>query len=837
MADLILDLRYAWRRLAAAPSFSIIAISTIAVGIGVTTAVYSLVYAMMFRPMNIADIDRVVNIYQSRVTSGPGSSLSWRDYEDLKAAQTVFDQTAAWARIRVPVSGAGPAELIFGEAVEGTYFGMLGVPAAAGRVITEREDTAAVSPVAVISDIFWRSRFGADPSVAGRVIKLGGHQVEIIGVAPPWFRGVDMPNVSPASVWVPLAHSALFIDRTDVASRADRGHRWLNIKARLSEGRALEDARAEVTRIGQQLDLAYPGDSTSRRGREREQWRVAPASSVHMHESIDRIGVPISYGVMAALALVLLIACVNIANLLLARAAGRRVEMATRIAIGASRARLLRQLLTENALLCAIGGSLGLVIAFVLTRFMTMEFNIGRGLAFAFEPRIEWPVLLVALGATAFAGLAFGLAPALQGARTDVRAAMAGAITSRTRRLSARRVLVILQLGLSVAFLAVGSVFVKGFAEYAAHDPGFDLSHTATGGFELDFRWKGDHDAARRFLGRLRDRAREQQGTTAAAIVSALPIGNPGPTYAAIGQESDVIRGEGVRPASARLLLADPEGLDVLGIPLLRGRFFDDRDQAGAPLVTVLSETTARRIFGHDDPMGRRMRFLTQRRVGEPPPEEMVATVVGLTADTDVGGVGRRETGLFFLPFEQFRQHDGRAVLVAVRTTGDPQTAASALSVLARQLDDEVVVYVDTGPNVLATEVVPTRIGAAVTGGLGALAFLLAIVGLYGVMSHLVAMRTREIGIRMALGAEARRVVRLILKEGAGVVIAGACLGVLLAYWIVMFLRRLIFGLDGQEPIVLLAVTLILALVALVACWIPARRAARVDPNVALRHL
>jgi predicted permease len=838
MATLLLDLRYAWRRLAGAPSFAIIAISTLAVGIGVTTAVYSLVYAMMFRPMNISDIERVVNIYHSSVTSGPGSSLSWDDYHDLKAAQGVFDQTTAWARIRVPVSGAGPAEMILGEAVEGTYFAMLGVPAAIGRTITEREDTAAIAPVAVVSDAFWRSRFGADPAVVGRVIKLAGHQVEIIGVAPPWFRGVDMPNVSPAAVWVPLAHSALLIDRTDVASRADRGRRWLNIKARLSDGRTVEEARAEVARIGQQLDAAFPASVPLTGGmtRSRAGWRVAPASSVHMGESIDHVGVPISYGVMAALALVLLIACVNIANLLLARAASRRVEMATRIAIGASRGRLLRQLLTENAFVCAIGGSLGIVIAFVLTRFMTMEFNVGRGFAFAFEPRIEWPVLLVALSATALAGLTFGLAPAVQGARTDVRAAMAGAITSRARRIPARRMLVIFQLGLSVAFLAVGSVFMQGFIRYAAHDPGFDLSRTAMATFELDFRWKDDREAGRRFLRKVRDAAREQPGTIAAAIVSAMPIGNPGPTTVSAGLEAADLRTSDMGTPAPGLLVTGPEALVVFGIPLTRGRFFDERDAAGAPLVAVVSESTARWIFKTTDVVGRRVRLLPPRYSGEAAPDQMLATIVGVTANTDVGNLGGRGS-LMFVPFEQFRQFDARPFMVAVRTSDDPAAAASALSVLAPQVDDEVMTYVSTGPSLLANDVVPTRIGAGLTGGLGGLAFLLAIVGLYGVMSHLVATRTREIGIRMALGAEAARVVRLILREGAGVVIAGAIFGVLLAYWIVASLRRFIFGLDGQEPIVLLAVTAVLAAVALVACLIPARRAARVDPNVALRHL
>lgn len=835
MGDFVLDLRYAWRRLAASPSFAFIAIGTLAAGIGVTTAVYSLVYAMMLRPMNIPEIERLVNINGGR--DGSSMSISWPDYQDLKSAQSVFEQTAAWARVTVPITGRGPAEILPAEAVEGTYFGLLGVTAATGRLLSPADDDFAAPPVVVLGEALWRSHFAADPAIAGKVIKLDGRHFEIVGVASPSFRGVDMPNVQPTALWLPLAHG---LTHDWAGRRADRRSRAVRVKARLAEGRTVEDARQAVEMIARQLDTAYPGpaDRVGRQRAERASWRAVPASSVHMHESVDTLGVPMSYGVMAALAMVLLIACVNIANLLLARAAGRRVEMATRIAIGASRARLLRQLLTENALVCALGGAAGLFIAFVLTRFMALEFNIGRGLSFGFEPRLEWPVLAVGFAATALAGLAFGLGPALQASRTDVRSGMTGDAAARRRRLSGRRMLVMLQVGAAIAFLAVGSLFIRGFVEYAAHDPGFDLSRSSLATFEVRYRWKDDHDAARRFLTRVRDDARALPGVTGAAIVSTMPIGNPGPGNVSAEVEEQPSGARGDRTPLIKFLITDPDALAVFGMDLLHGRFFDARDVAGAPAVTVLNEYAARWIFGTADVVGRRMRFRTQPRVGEPEPREVVAAVVGVTKNTDVGFIGRGSSrGLMFVPFEQFRQHDGRAVSVAIRTVGDPAAAATELSMLARRIDADVVTYPDTGANLMANQVVPTRIGAAVTGGLGMLAFLLALIGLYGVMSHLVASRTREIGIRMALGAERSRVVRLILKEGAGLVIAGAALGLVLAYWMAMFVQRLIFGVGAQSPEMLAAVTVALALVGLVACWVPARRAARVDPNVALRHL
>ena len=840
MADLLLDLRYAWRRLIAAPSFAFIAIGTLAAGIGVTTAVYSLLYAMMFRSWNIPNIERIVNVDGGG--GGPRMSLSWLDYQDLKSSQTVFEEMAAWTRIRTPLSGEGPARVVLGEGVEGTYFNLHGIVPAAGRLLTPADDDPAAPLVAVLSDSLWRSRYAADPAIVGKTIRLHGRPVEIVGIAPAAFRGVDMPNVQPTLFWVPLAQG-LAIDpdsETNRVTLTDRSRRAVRVKGMLAVGRTIQEAREEVALVAARLDDAHPGAVTraGRRQRERASWNVVPASSVHMHESFDRLGVPISYGVMAALCMVLLIACVNIANLLLARAAGRRVEMATRIAIGASRARLFRQLLTESGLLCALGGAAGLFVAFVLTRFMVLDFNIGRGFSFGFQPRLDWPVLLIAFAATAMAGLTFGLVPAIQASRTDVRTGMTGAAAHRRRRVSGRRMLVVLQLGLSVAFLALGGLFVRGFAAYAAHDPGFDLSQSSLATFEMGYRWRDDHDAARRFLATVRKEARALQGVTAAAVVSAMPIGNPGPGSASVEMENASLRSRGDRSPYIRFLITDPDALAVFGMRLARGRFFDSRDVAGSPFVTVLNEAAAREIFGTADAVGLRMRFMTQRYAGEPEPEEVVATVVGVTSDTDVGALGaERRDSLMFVPFEQFRQHDGRAVSVAVRTNGDPAAAATAIERIARETDGDVVTYTDTGANLLANEAVPTRIGAAVTGGLGVLAFVLALVGLYGVMSHLVASRTREIGIRMALGAEASRVVRLILMEGAGVVIAGAALGLLLAYWLAMFVRRLVFGAGTQDVQLLVAVTVALALIGLIACWIPARRGSRVDPNIALRHL
>ena len=839
MADLLLDLRYAWRRLVAAPSFAFIAIGTLAAGIGVTTAVYSLLYAMMFRPPNIPNIDRIVNINGG--VSGPRMSLSWPDYEDLKSTQTVFSRLTGWARIRTPLSGNGPADIVIAEAVEGTYFDVLGVRPALGRTLSPADDTPSAPAVAVLGDTLWRTRYASDPAIVGKVIRLHGRPFEVVGVADASFRGVDMPNVQPTPLWVPLARG-LAADPDSRADRTDRDRTIVRVKATLADGRTLEDARREIAMIAARLDDMYPAPRDpaypTYQRRERASWHVVQASSVHMHESIDRIGVPISYGVVAALGMVLLIACVNIANLLLARAAGRRVEMATRLAIGASRARLFRQLLTESALLCALGGASGLFVAFVLTRFMALDFNIGRGFRFGFEPRLEWPVLLIALAATTLAGLGFGLGPALQGARTDVRSGMTGGTSAKRRRVSGRRMLVMVQLGVSIAFLALGSLFIRGFVAYAAHDPGFDLSGAAVATFETGYRWKDDHDAARRFVQRVRDRARELPGVKAAAIVSALPIGNPGPTSAIAEVDEARLRSRGDRTPLIRFLVTGPEALEVFGIPMLRGRAIDERDTAGTSPVVVLNEHAAKGIFGTADVVGRRVRFLTSAFRGETQPREVVATVIGVARNTDVGMLGpNEERGLMFAAVEQFRQHDGRGFSVAVRTDGDPAAAATELERIARQIDGDVVTYATTGAAQTANEVVPTRVGAAVTGGLGLLAFLLALMGLYGVMSHLVASRTREIGIRMALGAETSRVIRLILGEGAGLVASGAAFGLLLAYWLSMFVRRLIFGVGAQSPEILVGVTVTLAIVGLVACWVPARRAARIDPNVALRHL
>jgi putative ABC transport system permease protein len=824
------DSRYAVRRLVASPVFTSIAALTLAIGIGVSTAIYSLLYSTMFRGIDVPDKESLVNINASNRQSIAQISLSWSDYRDLRSMQSVFEEMSAWRRIEVPLSASGQSELVLAEAVEGNYFDLLRVPVARGRPLSRSDDTPSAVPVVVISDRLWRSRFGADAGAVGQIVKLQGYQFEIVGIAPEWFRGVDMPNLSPTTLWIPLAHAGVV--RRSYPAPIEPDKLTVRVKARLALGRTMEEAQAEVRRISQQLSAAssgqHPPDS---RTRSPDRWRVIPASSMHMHESIDRIAVPVGYGVLATLVVLLAIAALNVGNLLLARAFSRQFEMATRVAVGATRARLLAQLLTENGLLCALGGAFGLLLAILLTRALTVQLTGGFGLVLNLEPRIEWPVLLAAMAATAFLGLAFGLGPAIRGAGVDAGQVLSGYLGQHSVS-RWRMFLVALQFALSVTALVLGSLFVRGLLNAAAHDPGFDLRQVAFTTVDVDHRWGHDKEGARQFLTRFRDRVALERGGVAAIVE--LPIGADGGNVYLGDEDGRSTIQDGTRVVSARTVIASPEALSVLRISLVRGRFLGPEDIESSLPVAVVSHLSAQRVFGSADVVGRRIKVTPQPWANDPTPPSMFATVIGVTRDTDVDHIGSRDRGVIFVPFTHMWN---RRISVAVRTSTEPSSAASSMSASLRELDHEILAYFGTGDSILSNEVLTTRLGAQLGGSLGALAFMLAVLGLYGLMSHLVSLRTRDIGIFVALGADRRRVLLTIMREAISLVAVGAAAGALGAYWCVGFVRRLIFGFQSDQlGWLVIAITVVLGCVGLIACWLPALRATRVDPVIAIRR-
>ena len=820
--------------------FTLFAAVTLALGIGATTAIYSVVHALVLRPLDITDIDEVVNIYHSRPPgSGPMISMAWADLQDLRGQQTVFSGVMAFCRFRQPVTGSGVSDFVMGEIVTGNYFDVLRIRAGVGRVIQPADDRPGAPPVVVVSDAFWRQKLAGDPGIVGRRIKIGGATFTIAGVAEPKFRGVDMPNVMPTPMWIPVSAMNGLDPMLAPERMADREARQFYVKARLADGRTFEDAVREVAAIAGRLDRAYPiGTDVDARFRmpymTERQWYVMHAADLHMHESVDPQAVPMAIAVMAAVGLVLLVACTNLANLMLARQAGRAHETAVRLALGASRLRLVREHLVEGVMLAAIGGFAGLLVGRALMVWLTGSIHAGPAVTIEIEPRLNVPVVLVAAGATLVTLLVFALVPAVRSARTDVRSALvADSGQAALPRWRGRRLLIAAQVTVSTVLIALAMLSVQQMRLTLAHDFGVDLDHVAAA--QVDFgAVHYDEVRARATLDRVAARIGGLSGVTGVAVASGLPLGSMSRNVYFATPEQPFV---GDRIAgSARLVAGSPDVFRVLGVPILEGRGFDARDVAGAERVAVLSRVAARQIFGATAAIGRVAQIRRQRRVGEPDPPVEAAKVVGIAGDTDSTADGRRDRGVVYLPFSQ---HYESTMAVVARTEGDPSGLTGTLRSAVTGVDPDLIVLdAGTGMALAGADNLTSRITATVAGLLGLLALALAMAGLYGVLSHVVARRTRELGVRMALGADAGRIARQVLIEGVSPVVGGLVLGLTLGAIARLLLRPFVARLfPAMDATVLLIVPVPFLVAAMVACYLPARRAARVDPNVALRVL
>jgi len=710
--------------------------------------------------------------------------------------------------------------------VGGDYFRVVGIDAALGRALQPADDRPGAARVIVLEDGLWRRRFGGDPAVIGRTVNQGGDIFEIVGVMPREFRGVDVPNVMPTGAWVPLS-STRSPNNDDMT---DRERRWLFLKGRLAPGVTMEQALAEFQAIGKQLDLEHPigrtglGEYVARHQKERN-WFLMPAADVRMHESMDRLVGPLVVTIMIAVGLVLLVACTNIANLMLARGTGRQHEQAVRLALGASRWRLVRAQLVEAALVTAAGGLAAYVVArIVMVRLLTSTFQMTPGFVIRFEPEFHSSVGFVAAGSTLLALVVFGLIPALHTTRTSLRQAMASAgAGAAVPRWRGRRNLLALQVTISAGLVTVAFLCAQQVVADSRRDSGMDLDRLALA--RVDFKLlKRDEAHGRRVLEEALHRARLQPGVVAAAASSGLPagVGTPG-AYV-----------DGTRSRAIELVAATPEIFGVLGVALTAGRGFDGRDTAEAAPVAVVSESVARLVAGASGPIGRAITLERRRWAGEEPREPRTVTIIGVAADTDTGSLGTRTGGAVYVPFTQ---HYEPGMSLVVRTGSDPAAMPDRLRRIVQGIDpDTAVLEAVTGAQLAAADSGVLKVGALGTGLLGALALLLAMAGLYGVMADLVARRTREMGIRMALGADRARMVRMVLLDGIRPVAEGLALGLAIGVLLRLTFRPLFVNvLPAFDPLILLLVPAAFLACALVAAYVPARRAARVDPAIALR--
>ncbi len=830
------DVTHAWRRLRAAPTFTVFSVLTLALGIGATTAIYSVVYAAVLRPPDIRDINRVANLYHADPRRGSGLSfisLSRADFEDYRAVQTSFEFLAPWQAFRLPLAADGSAEWLMGEAVGGEYFPVVGVQPALGRLIQPSDDASNAPRVIVLSDSLWRRRFAGDPAVVGRVVRLSETTFEVIGVAPPTFRGVSMPNVLPTAAWIPLSAAPV----SSPSDLTDRERRTVFVKGRLSPGKSMDQARAELQAIAHRLDLAFPiGSQLDRRLKApphvSRPWVLLPAASVKMHESVDRLARPLAATVMLAVGLVLLVACTNVANLVLARGTARQHETAVRLALGATRWRLVREQIVEASLVALAGGAGAFVIArFLMARVLSGELRLAPALSVEFAPAMNTSVAFAAAGSTAVALIVFGVVPAVHGSRGSVRDAIASdGHNTPLPRWRGRRGLIACQVAVSAGLVSVAVLCAQQLIALARHDTGIDVDRLAVVRVPLQ-KPRYDEALGRRVVQDILESARRLPRVESVALSSGFPIELAGGAGGSVGVSPDQLsRGY------YDFMVSTPEVFGTWGVQIVEGRRFDDRDTAASERVAVLTGRMAKELFPNGAAVGRQIFIRFRQSAAEPAPPVETVTVIGVAAETDVGDVGNRGGGFLYLPWSQ---HYQPTATITARTTGDPASLIDPLKRVVNRADSDLAVMDAAPASALGgARHLVLEVGAAASGLLGWLSLILAMAGLYGVLSELVLRRTREIGIRMALGADARRLLRTVLLDGARPVFVGLAIGlgcgiVLRVGFRPLFIRML----PAFDPLIVSLVPVAFIVAALIAAYVPARRASRVDPNVALRHL
>ncbi|MEX2271671.1 MAG: ADOP family duplicated permease [Vicinamibacterales bacterium] len=836
MRNLGRDIVYGWRRLRQAPWLSLFAVLTLALGIGMTTAVYSVIHAMFDGDIGVRSPEEVVRIYHKRPPgSGPMISLSTPDFEDLRDRQTAFGAVMAFARVRQPIASQALATIEWGELVTGEYFGVLGIEPHAGRLLQPADDRPGAPDVVVLSHGFWQRAFGADRSAIGSVVRIGGRPFEIIGVAPESFRGAFMPKVTPSLYWVPLAANAAFAQRGSDLQRRD-GH-WLRVMGRLAPGRTIEDATTEVAMIAGQLDVSDPIGQGMDRARYpaynySRPWVVMRLSSIKIAESADRLVASLATTVLVVVVLVLLVACTNVANLLLARAADRSRDLAVRLSLGASRWRLAREQLVESGLLALTGGLLGLAVARILLVKLGGGFIGPARLTFHVAPELELSAVGVAAGATTLALAVFGVWPAWKASRADFRGTITGGGShAALPRWRGRSLLIAGQVAVSVVLVAMAALSVRQMAAQARLETGIDLDRLAV--LHVEFQNHGiEEERVRQIAGSLHERIARLPGVTAAAVSSGLPFGLTNPGARVTRLDKPFIEGT-FAGHRQELLVATPEIFGVLGVEIVRGRALDARDTRGAEPVAVISAAVAREVFETTDVVGRQVMFTRQPWVGDPEWPIETKRIVGVASDTETGR-GARESGTVYVPFAQ--RFEPTLSFVA-RTDGNPSDLVGPLHAMLRSTDSRLAPTAGgTGVEVAGPETAFLEATSRLTGVLGMGALILALVGLYGVLSHVVARRRREIGLRMALGATPPALRRMVMKDGLRPVLlglaAGLSLGIIIRLNLTPLFSNLLPGLDAW---LLAWVSLTFLLAGVAACYIPARRAAGVDPNVALR--
>ncbi len=808
MRTLWQDLRYGFRMLWKSPAFMVVAVLALTLGIGANTAIFSVVNSLLLRPLPYDDPGQLVQVWETNVKRGASDiPASFPNFADWRDQNQVFEQAAAYADWNFNLTGVGEPERISSAVVSPTFFTLLGIKPILGRVFLPEEDQPGLDQVVVIGQRLWRRRFSSDPNIIGRVLNLGDKSFTVVGVIP---QGAQSPLQSDdTEIWAPVSHG--------FALKIRAGH-YLSVVARLRPGVTIQQAQANMDAIAGNLAARYPDSNTN-----------FGVKLVPLHEQIVGNFRPSLLLLLGAVVLILLISSANVANMLLARATARQKEIAIRTALGAGRWRLVRQLLTESVLLALIGGTLGILIALwgvdLLAAFGPPDLPRIR------EVSIDNRVLGFTFAVSLLTGLVFGLVPALQASRPNLNESLKESgrgSTGGAGRQRVRSLLVVTEVALSLILLVGAGLLIKSFLRLQSVSPGFDSKNVLTMQLNLSGpNYSNNEGRMITFHDQLLDRLKTLPGVESASTRTFVPL--DADSFALL---SFLVEGHPANPAdrsTAYYNTVSPEYFQTMRIPLVKGRQFGERDVKKSAAVAIVNETLARRYFPNEDPLGKRI-TLNDRD----PKEEDWATIVGVVGDTKPLRLDAEPTAEMYMPFDQ-RPENFMSLMIRARS--DPASLASAIRNEVLALDKDQPVYsIRTMDRMLAESVAGPRFRTLLLALFAAVGLILAAVGIYGVISYAVTQRTHEIGVRMALGAQRGDVIKLVVSQGMILASIGVAIGLLGAFAVTRVMTGLLFGVAATDAPTFMAVSFLLTGVALVACYIPARRATRVDPMVALRY-
>ncbi len=808
MSTFLQDLRYGFRLLLKNPAFTLAAVLCLALGIGINTTIFSAVSAMLIRPFPYHEPEQLVALHETQIKQGTEwNPISAQNYADWRERSRAFEEMSAFQRRSFNFSTEEQPERLAGARVSHTLFSLLGIKPLLGRDFRAEEDAPGRTRVVILGHGLWQRRFASDPNVIGKTLLLDGERYEVVGVMPPRFKFPEF-----AEIWTPIS-----LDLT----QGTRDQRFLDAVARLKPGVTAEQAQAELTSIAQQLEQTYPETNRGMGA------RVRP-----LREELVPTGVSVFLLTMlGAVIFVLLIACANVANLLLVRATARQREIAIRTALGAGRMRLIRQLLTESMMIALLGGTLGILMAFWGLDLVIASIPVEIPFWITFG--LDWRALVFTFSISVLTGLVFGLAPALRLSKLNLQETLkegGRGTTDGLRHNRLRTALVVSEIALSLVLLIGATLMIRSFLEMQRVDAGFDPEQVLTMEFRLSGQAYEEDARCTAFIQQVTERVRRLPGVESVGAVNQLPVSD---SYSADFFE---IEGQpaplGEAPETA-MHTATPDYLRTMKIPVVEGRAFNEQEMTDASAVVIVNETLAARYWPRGEALGKRL------RLGQNPGSNPWLTVVGVAADVKelyrIGGVDPKPS---FQTYVLYPQAAYRSMTLAVRTrAGDPAQMSAAIRNEIQAVDKNLPLYnIMTMKEFMRRSVWLPLFYGKMFGTFAVLALFLATVGIYGVMSYSVTQRTHEIGVRMALGAQAGDILRMVVKQGMMLTFAGIAIGIAAGLLVTRVMAGLLFGVSATDPWTFIGVSLLLAAVALFACYIPARRATRVDPMRALHY-